>query len=177
MKRTTYKLVISALFMSIGMVLPFFTGQIREIGKMLLPMHIPVFLCAFICGWRYGTAVGLVLPLLRSIVFGMPIFYPNAIGMAVELATYGLVAGLIYGMQKKHNVWAVYGAMLPAMIVGRIMWGIAQIVLLGIGGNTFSVQMFIAGALLNAIPGIILQLILVPAIMLILHKRARIREA
>lgn len=171
--RRTYRLVLAALFMSIGLVLPFLTGQIPQVGKMLLPMHIPVFLCAFFCGWQYGVMVGLVLPILRSIAFGMPVFYPNAIGMAVELATYGLVAGLIYQMIKNKNVLAVYGAMLPAMIMGRIMWGLAQIVLLGIGGNSFTGQMFMAGAFMNAIPGIILQLILVPVVVSLLHRNMK----
>ncbi len=171
MKRKTYKLVLSALFMSIGMVLPLLTGQIPQIGKMLLPMHIPVFLCAFICGWQYGAAVGLLLPILRSFVFGMPILYPNAMGMAVELATYGLVAGLIYAKMKKQTIWAVYGSMLPAMIAGRILWGVAQIILLGIVGNKFTGQMFLAGVFVNSVPGIVLQMVLIPAIVPGLHRK------
>ncbi len=169
MKRATYKLVLAALFMSIGLVLPFLTGQVPQMGNMLLPMHLPVFLCAFICGWQYGGAVGLILPVLRSFVFGMPVLYPNAISMAVELAVYGVVAGLIYEMVKKRNVAAIYAAMLPAMILGRVAWGIAQLILLGISHNTFTWQMFMAGAFLNAIPGIVLQVILVPSIMSLLH--------
>ena len=65
-------LVLAAMFMAIGFVLPFLTGQIPQIGNMLLPMHLPVFLCGLICGWQYGLAVGFILPLIRSLVFGMP---------------------------------------------------------------------------------------------------------
>ena len=69
-------LLLAAMFLAMGLVLPFFTGQIKEIGNMLLPMHLPVFLCALICGWQYGGIVGLILPLLRSALFGAPVFFP-----------------------------------------------------------------------------------------------------
>ena len=64
-------LLLEAMFLAIGLVLPFFTGQIKEIGNMLLPMHLPVFLCALICGWQYGTAVGFIMPLLRFALFSI----------------------------------------------------------------------------------------------------------
>ena len=95
MRKTTQKITLSAMFIAIGIVLPFFTGQIRQIGSMLLPMHLPVFLCGLICGWQYGAAAGFILPLLRSFLFGMPPMYPMAAAMSFELATYGLVAGLM----------------------------------------------------------------------------------
>ncbi|MBQ1258575.1 MAG: ECF transporter S component, partial [Clostridia bacterium] len=72
------KLTLSAMFMAIGLVLPLLTGQIKTIGNMLLPMHIPVMLCGLICGWYYGAAVGFILPILRSVTFGMPELYPSA---------------------------------------------------------------------------------------------------
>jgi len=158
------KIGLSAMFIAIGIILPFFTGQIPKFGNMLLPMHIPVFICAFICGWKSGAIVGLLLPVLRSFIFGMPVLYPVAIAMSVELMTYGLVTGLIYGILKKKNVVSIYISMIVAMVAGRVLWGIAEVILLGMAGNTFTFQMFIAGAFLNAIPGIILQLILVPVV-------------
>ena len=170
MKNTTKKLTLSAMFMAIGMVLPFFTGQIQQIGNMLLPMHLPVFLCGLICGWEYGVVVGFLLPLLRSMVFGMPVLYPTAIAMAFELATYGLVAGFLYGHSPWKCVRALYRSLIVAMFVGRIVWGIAEVVLLGMSGNIFTCQMFLSGALLNSIPGIIIQLTFIPAIMLVLNK-------
>ena len=96
------KLVLSAMFIAVGLVLPFFTGQIPQIGKMMLPMHLPVFLCGLICGWPYGLAVGFVTPLLRSMIFSMPVMYPAAIAMAFELATYGFVAGFLYNLSLIH---------------------------------------------------------------------------
>lgn len=159
------KLTLSAMFLAIGLVLPFFTGQIPELGSMLLPMHIPVFLCALICGWKYGIMVGAILPLFRSFLFSMPPLFPTAVSMAFELAVYGLVAGYLYHHAKWKCLRSLYRSLIIAMVAGRVVWGIAQVILLGLNGNAFTFQMFIAGALLNAIPGIILQLVLIPAIM------------
>ena len=166
----TLRLVLSGLFLAIGYVLPFVTGQLRELGQMLLPMHFPVFLCGLICGWKYGAAVGFLLPLTRSLIFGMPVLYPTALGMTVELAVYGLVVGLCYGLSKKKGICTVYISLLAAMVLGRIAWGLMQILLLGIQDTGFSLSAFWAGAILNAIPGIILQLILIPATILALTK-------
>jgi len=161
-KENIYNLVLAAMFLAIGLILPFFTGQIKQIGNMLLPMHIPVLLCGLICGWKYGILTGFILPLLRSLLFSMPIMYPNAIGMAFELATYGAVSGLLYG-EKRGILW-IYMSIIPAMISGRIIWGVMKAVLLGFAGTAFTLKMFVSVALYEAIPGIILQIILVPAI-------------
>ena len=163
------RLVLSAMFLAIGLVLPFFTGQIQQIGNMLLPMHIPVMLCGLICGWQYGAVVGATLPLIRSLLFGMPPIFPTAAAMAVELCIYGLAIGFLYGLFKKQNLAAVYISLIPAMILGRVAWGGAQTVLLSMQDSAFTYKAFLAGALLNAIPGIILQLLLIPAIMTTLH--------
>lgn len=170
MKKTAKNLTLSAMFMAVGMVLPFLTGQIQQIGNMLLPMHLPVFLCGLICGWQYGAAVGFILPFLRSVTFGMPPLFPTATSMAFELATYGLVAGFLYGHSRWQCVIALYRSLIAAMLAGRIVWGVVQIVLLGLNGSTFTWQMFLTGALLKAIPGIIVQLTLIPAIMIALNK-------
>ena len=170
------KLVLASMFLAIGYVLPFFTGQIPEIGNMLLPMHIPVLLCGIICGWQWGLAVGFVLPLTRSLIFGMPPIYPKGIGMAFELATYGLVIALCYCLFRKKGIVATYVSLIVAMLAGRAVWGVAQIVLLGLGGKSFTFAAFMAGAFLNAIPGIIIQLVLIPALALILKKYTKLIE-
>lgn len=172
--KQTKALVLSALFMALGIVLPFLTGQIQQIGSMLLPMHIPVLLCGFICGWQYGLAVGFITPLLRSVLFGMPPLMPTAAAMAVELAVYGLVTGLLYRKLPKKTPY-LYVSLLCAMIAGRIAWGIAAIPLFGMAGKGFTVQIFLSGALLNAIPGIILQIVLLPAIMMALTRAGFLR--
>ena len=177
MKNSNIKnLALAAMFMALGLVLPFFTGQIPQIGKMLLPMHIPVLLCGLICGWKYGLAVGFVTPLLRSVIFGMPILYPMAIGMAFELMTYGFVIGFLYERSRWKCIFALYRCLIIAMLSGRIVWGIAQMILLGVGQNGFTYQAFIAGAFLNAIPGIIIQLVLIPAVMVLLNKTGQLEK-
>ncbi len=98
------KLLLSALFMAIGTILPLFTAQIKEIGDSLLPMHIPVMLCGLICGPQYGFAVGLLLPVFRAAIFSVPPLYPNAVWMALELATYGFVIGLMYLRRKESGL-------------------------------------------------------------------------
>ncbi len=175
MKSQMKNLTLTAMFMAIGIVLPFFTGQIPQIGNMLLPMHIPVFLCGLICGWQYGAAVGFILPLMRSILFSMPPLFPNATAMAFELLTYGLVAGFLYSRSRWQCIIALYRSIIIAMIAGRMVWGIAEIVLLGISGSTFTWGAFMAGAFLNAIPGIMVQLILVPAVMVALNRTGLVR--
>ncbi|MBD5081237.1 MAG: ECF transporter S component [Ruminococcaceae bacterium] len=170
MKKTVKNLTLAAMFMAIGMVLPFLTGQIPQIGNMLLPMHIPVLLCGLICGWQYGAAVGFVLPLLRSAMFGIPVFFPTATSMAFELMTYGLAVGLLYQISRWQCVVALYRCLILAMIAGRAVWGIVQFIQVGVFGEGFTLKMFMAGAFLNAIPGIVLQLILIPAIMVALDR-------
>lgn len=166
----TKKLTLSAMFIVLGIVLPFFTGQLQQIGNMLLPMHLPVFLCGLICGWKYGAVVGFILPLLRSMMFGMPPLFPVAIAMSFELATYGFVAGFLYEESHWKCMKALYRSIILAMIAGRIVWGIVEVILLGIGGNAFSWQLFFSGAIFNAIPGIIVQLTLIPTVMVVLNK-------
>lgn len=163
-------LALSAMFITLGLVLPFLTGQIPQIGKMMLPMHIPVLLCGLICGWKYGAIVGITTPLLRSVVFVVPVLYPTAIVMAVELMTYGLVIGFLYGRSRWKCIIALYRCLIIAMISGRLAKAVTEIMLLGIGGDGFTYQAFIAGAFLNAIPGIIIQLILIPTVMVALNR-------
>lgn len=170
MKDSLQKLVISAMFLGLGLVLPFFTGQIQQIGNMLLPMHLPVILCGLICGWKYGLAVGAVTPVLRSAIFSMPVMYPSAIAMAFELATYGFLVGFLFEKARWQCVRSLYRCLVTAMIGGRIVWGIVMTIILGLGENGFTLTAFLTGAFVNAVPGIIAQLILVPAIMLALNK-------
>ena len=83
MKQTNVRnLVLSAMFLALGLTLPFLTGQIPQIGQMLCPMHIPILLCGLVCGWKWGGVIGFITPLLRSVLFGMPVMFPNGIAMA-----------------------------------------------------------------------------------------------
>jgi thiamine transporter ThiT len=167
--QSIYKLVLSGLFLALGLLLPFVTGQIPEIGSRLLPMHFPVLLCGFVCGLPWGLAVGFVTPLLRSLLFGMPPLFPQALVMAFELAAYGLAAALLYRLFPKKPVF-LYVSLLLTMIIGRIVWGIAALVLYPAAGIDFGWQVFLASAFVNAVPGIILQIVLIPPILYALQR-------
>ncbi len=159
----TNKLVLSALFLAIGILLPFMTMQIPSIGNMLLPMHIPVILCGFICGGPCGIIVGFILPLLRSVLFGMPPLIPTAVAMSFELATYGYLSGIVY-QKLAGKLFASYISLIVAMIAGRVVWGIVSFGLYSLLGNPFTWKLFAMQAIVNAVPGIILQLVLIPAL-------------
>ena len=166
-KKTNLRnLILSAMFLALAFVLPFITGQIPQIGAMLLPMHIPVLLCGFFCGAPWGLAVGFLAPIFRSLIFGMPPMFPTALCMAFELATYGLVSGFTYRHLPK-NRFSVYVALILAMAMGRAIWDVAMFMCMG--GN-FGLEAFVAGALTSAIPGIILQLVLIPVLVIALQK-------
>ena len=167
-------MVLSAMFLALALVLPLLTGQLQQIGRALNPMHIPVLLCGFFCGPLYGFAIGLIAPLLRFVFFGMPPIMPFGIGMSLELATYGLVSGLLYSKLPKKKS-SVYIALLVTMAAGRVVWGISRVVFYGLGVYEFGWKAFIAGALLDAIPGIVIQIILIPIIVIAL-KRYTINE-
>ena len=152
----TKRLVTGALMLALGMVLPFVTMHIPFLGVMLSPMHIPALLTGFLCGPALGLLIGFIMPLLRSVLFGMPAFYPNAMSMAFELATYGFVSGFIYHRWKTQNLKKVYLTLLVSMLLGRIIWGITRVVMLGMMKTPFSWQIFIADGFIRAIPAIIL---------------------
>ncbi len=165
-------LTLSAMFLAIGQILPFVTGQIPAVGKMLSPMHIPIYLCGFLCGNPYAIVVGAICPLLRSVLFGMPVLYPSGVGMAFELATYGFLTAFLAKRFGTKSLRSIYLTLILAMIGGRIVWGLAQVVLLGLTGQAFTVSSFIAGAFTKAIPGIILHLLLVPFLVRLIKKRS-----
>lgn len=159
------KLTLSAMFLAMAFVLPFLTGQIPQIGAMLCPMHIPVLLCGFFCGAPLGLAVGFLAPVVRSLTLGMPPLFPKAICMAFELATYGFVAGWLHNKLPKGKRY-VYVALLWAMVSGRLVWGAAMFCAMGLDASAFGLKAFLAGAVWNAVPGIVLQLILIPVLVI-----------
>lgn len=168
-KTKIHKLVYAAVCLALAMVLPLLTGQIPEVGSMLCPMHIPAFLCGFLCGWPWGFAVGFLSPLMRFVIFSMPPIYPTGISMAFELAVYGAVSGLLY-QKLPRSMGSVYISLIAAMVAGRIVWGAAQLIIAGLGGTSFPFAAFVSGAVTTAIPGIVLQLVLIPAIVSAMRK-------
>lgn len=176
--KSTYRLirrmVYAALCLALCMILPFLTGQVPQIGSMLSPMHIPVLLAGFLCGSGWAAAVGLVAPALRYLLFGMPPLLPVGFAMTFELVAYGLAAGLLYRALPKKN-GSVYAALVGAMLAGRAVWGVAAKIIYGAMGMEFTWEIFLAGAFLEAIPGIILHIVLIPVLVMAL-KRAKVMD-
>ena len=172
----TKKLTLSAMFFALGLILPFVTGHIPAIGRMLSPMHIPVLICGMAVGPAYGAVVGFLVPLVRSLMFGMPAMPMPAVPMAFELCIYGLVSGGMLRFLGRKNIGRVYAAMITAMIAGRIVYGIVQAAVLGLNGSKLTMQMYLTSVFFGSIPGIILQLLIIPTIVMLLG-RLQLQEA
>lgn len=157
------------MFLTLCMVLPFITAGVPQIGNMLCPMHIPVMLCGFVLGPQYGAVIGIIAPLMRSVLVGVPPIYPIAAAMAFELCTYGLVSGLTNKLFPKKYGY-IYLSLVISMLSGRAVWGAARFIMAGLSGSGFGFEAFIAGAFTSAVPGIILQLALIPPMTVVLRK-------
>ena len=156
------KLVIAAVCLALCLVLPFLTGQIPEIGSMLSPMHIPVLLCGFICGPAWAAVVGAIAPLLRFMLFGMPPLFPVGVAMCVELATYGAVSGMMLKFVHTGKTYPdLYISMVTAMLAGRIISGIAKALIFSPG---MALSAWVTASFVTALPGICIQLVLLPAV-------------
>ena len=170
MNKTLRNLTYAAMSLALCLVLPFFTGQIPQIGAMLCPMHLPVLLCGFVAGPSWGFAVGATLPIFRSLTLGMPPFFPGAFCMAFELAAYGAVAGVMHRLLPRKKPY-IYCSLLTAMAVGRLVWGAAMFFALGASGGSFTFGAFLAGAVTNALPGIALQILLLPVLVMLFESQ------
>lgn len=168
MHRKFRDLIAAGIFAALALTLPFVTGQMPQLGQMLLPMHFPVLVCGFVCGWKWGLGVGLVAPPLRSAVFGMPPMYPTALAMAVELAAYGAAAGVLSAHLPRRPV-SLYAALIGAMLLGRVAWAVATYLLTG----ALTWELFLTAALLRAWPGIVLQLALIPPVVMAIDRTGR----
>lgn len=169
MNTNVKQMVTGAFLLVLGIILPFFTMQIPEIGNMLLPMHLPVILCGFLLNWKYGLLIGFLTPMLRSLLFGMPPMFPTAFAMSFELATYGISIALLHQYQK-HSIKEIYITLISSMFIGRIVWGLVMMTIMNVSQGTFSFAIFFTSAFLNAVPGILLQLFLVPILIQSLKK-------
>lgn len=165
---STKRISLVALFLALGLILPFITMQIPEFGQMLTPMHFPVIIAAIVLGSYYGAVIGFITPLLRLLLFGLPLF-PMAMSMSFELAVYGLVVGLIIQVLSKtnlHRILNVVIALVIAIILGRITFSLAAMIFMNVPRF---MTMFIT-TFTGSFIGIILQLILIPLIMIRLYK-------
>lgn len=174
MKTSTRKLTLSALFLALGLVLPLITGQIPQIGKMLLPMHIPVLLCGMVCGAPYGAVCGLLGPMLSSVLTGMPTAALMP-AMMVECAAYGLTTGLMLCLVRTGKTYAdLYLSLVAAMLIGRLVSGVTKALFFMAG--QYTMQAWIAASFVTALPGIVLQLAVVPSIVYYLMRAGLIPQ-
>lgn len=164
-RNRTRNYVTAGVFLALAQVLPFITGNIPQIGNAISPMHIPVLILGFVCGWPYGLVVGLIAPLLRSALFGMPALYPNAVAMAFELAAYGFLSGIFYRLLPKKTPY-IYVTLIISMILGRGVWGIVRYLLSTAFEGTFTWGIFMTQAFVNALPGIIIHILVIPVVVL-----------
>jgi niacin transporter len=170
----TKRLVLAALCLALGVVLPIAFHSVANAGSIFLPMHIPVLLCGIICGWPYGLACGVLAPILSSLITGMPpmAYVPS---MVCELAVYGLATGLIKQFVKTGKpLLDIYIALISAMLLGRITFGVLNALIFRAG--EYSLAVWTTAAFVTALPGIIIQLIVIPILVLALQK-AKIVEA
>ncbi len=173
---STKKLVLSAFFLALGVLLPLLVGHLVPMGWIFLPMHVPVLLCGFFCGGPWGLAVGFVTPLLSGAITGMPGLFPDAVVMAFELGAYGLLSGLFYRLFPK-NIGFTYVSLLLAMIGGRIVWAAASFIILGIAGTAFTFENVLSGAVVMVLPGIIIQIVLIPILVVALDRTKKTEQS
>ena len=161
------RLVLTALLAAMCVVLPMAFHAIPDAGSIFLPMHIPVLICGFVCGWPYGMVCGIIGPALSSLLTMMPpaAYLPP---MMVECAVYGLVSGLCLKCIRTGKLYGdLYIALIAAMIAGRVVSGIAKALIFSPG---ITMSVWITSNFVTALPGIVIQLILIPHLVLLLTK-------
>ena len=170
------RLLYAAVCLALCMVLPLITGHIPQVGQLLSPMHIPVLLAGFLCGPWWALAVGLIAPPLRHLLFQFPP-YPTFAAMAFELAVYGVVSGLMYRALPKKTPY-IYISLIVAMIAGRIVSGLANVVLYSVGAKegTYTLSAFLTAHFVTAWPAIALHIVLIPLLVMALRRAKIIRD-
>lgn len=168
------KLIITALCIALCIVLPMAFHTIPNAGNIFTPMHIPVLLCGLTVGAPYGLLCGLTGPLLSSILTSMP---PAAVlpSMMLECAVYGTVTGLcIRRVHTKSTYADLYISMIAALLLGRIVGGIAKALIFNVGD--YGAVMWITGYFITCLPGLLLQLLMIPSIVFALLKAGLVQR-
>lgn len=161
------KIVLTAVCAALCVVVPMAFHAIPNAGSVFLPMHIPVLLCGIVCGWPNGFICGLIGPLVSSLLTGMP---PAAMlpSMMVECCVYGLTTGLVMKYVRTGKLLPdLYISMITAMILGRAISGIAKSLIFSPGTAPFA---WVTTSLVTGIPGIVIQLLLIPLIIVALTR-------
>ena len=168
MKKSNIKrMTLTALCIALCVVVPMAFHVIPNAGQVMLPMHIPVLLCGLVCGWQYGLLCGILGPLVSSVLTGMP---PAAMlpGMMVECGMYGCVGGLMMEYIHTGSLYADLYISLPvAMLMGRVISGIVKALILTPG---LSFTAWATASFVTALPGISIQLILLPTLIVALTR-------
>ena len=162
------KSIITAMCIALCVVLPLAFHFIQNAGSIFSPMHLPVLLCGLICGWYFGLLCGILGPLLSSVLTGMPpvAYLPN---MIIELAVYGLVTGIMMQVLHTKKTYAdLYISLIVSLISGRIIAGITQALIFAKG--SYSIKIWATSYFVTCLPGVIIQLLLIPTIFLALEK-------
>ena len=160
MKFKTKDLVTAAVLLALGIILPMVIHMSGIDGAIFLPMHIPVLISGFLLGPALGFIVGIISPIINNFITGMPPV-PTLWIMLVELSIYGLVSGYLYRKVRM----TLIPSLIISMIVGRI-GAVLMVTILGLGFGVPvpPVDIYIKGITLTALPGIIIQIILIPMI-------------
>ena len=168
MKKNPIKnLCISAICIALCYVLPVAFHAVG-LGSVLSPMHIPVLLCGLVCGGWYGAACGLMGPALSSLLSGMP-SATTLIFMVPELVVYGIVSGLLFRLIRTGKTLVdLYISLVAAMVLGRIVGGIAKALFFLGTGKTFGIAAWATGYFVTSAPGIAVHLVLIPTLVLVL---------
>lgn len=162
MKITTRKLVLMAIFIALGIVLPLFFHLFgANLSSIISPMHLPVFIAGAFLGPLAGLLVGLITPLLSSLFTGMPPLLPMLPIMLIELAIYGFLCGYLFQSKKLNIYFSLVISILTGRIgAGLVVWFLVHI--LQITHLPANPLLYITATIVKGLPGIIIQLILVP---------------
>ncbi len=163
------KLVTAATCLALGVLLPIIFHSVPGFGPTFLPMHLPVLLCGMLTNWQLGLLCGVATPLLSSLMTGMPPFPVIGLPMCFELATYGIVIALLV----KRNAQL---ALVSAMVAGRVVSALAQLLIWGLGGKAFALPAFLTASFVTALPGIAIQLALLPLLYAALAKSGLLED-
>lgn len=164
------KITYCGVLIALGMVLPFLTGQIPEVGSALSPLHIPALLAGFVVGPVWGAVCAFVIPILRSAIFGMPPMFPMACTMAFEMAAYAAVGGVLWHFLPKKPLY-LYLSQMGAMVLGRAVYGVMfALFTVNDPAVSYTFAAFLAGCFADAVPGIVLHLVLVPPVVMALRR-------
>lgn len=166
------KIVYSGVFVALGILLPqAFHVFGQDAGRMFLPIHLPVLMAGLVLGAECGGIVGMLVPVLSSVLTGMPPV-PLVYFMLFELVPYGVFTGIFI---RKYNV---YISLVLAMLLGRVCYGLALaggVYILGLHAPFANGAAFVSGVI-TGIPGMCIQIILIPMLYIALKKGGYIFE-